>query len=344
MGYNRALVELNIRDHQVENANLPYINILRLLIYRLANLALLVIAVLPGTVLFAPIFIASKLISIQKSREALAASSVKIQAKDVVATWKLLVSLVLAPTVYIFYDIILGVLTYKNRLYGIVPTWAPIWLVLILGFGVFIGITYAALRFGETGMDIVKSLRPLFVALSPHHGDTIQKLQSRREHLAAEVTNLINELGPEMFPDFRTTRIIKEDELDVHDHVEEDGDVSSPPTPTTPTTPGFSFGQHYIPRNESLHDLSNIGLFASRPTTPYHARSRSRTNSGHGRSLLGFSPVSTQQTAEELSRKIRGEMRQRTARRKSLGADWDSDSTNGPDGTPEGLTMTKKTG
>lgn len=342
MGYNQALLQLQIRDHQVENANLPYVKILGLIIYRLFKLILLVIAVLPGTVLFSPVFVAGKLISIRKSKEALAASSVKIQAKDVVATWKLLVSLVLAPTLYVVYDIILGFLTYKNRLYGIVPLWAPIWVVLVLGFIAFIMITYAALRFGEVGMDIVKSLRPLFVALSPHHGHTIQKLRSRRAHLASEVTDLINELGPEMFPDFRQTRIIKEDELDFH-HMEENEDVSEPLTPTTPTTPGFSFGSSHIPRNESLHDLSNIGLFASRPTTPYHARSRSRTNSGHGRSFLGFSPVSTQQSAEELSRKIRGEMRQRTARRKSQsGADWDSDSTNGPDGSFDGLTMTKK--
>ena len=95
--YNKRLQMLNIRDHQVSYAKYPLWRVVFALIYRTSKLALLSIAVLPGTILFAPVFIAGKIISIRKSKEALAASSVKVRAKDVVATWKLLVSMALAP-------------------------------------------------------------------------------------------------------------------------------------------------------------------------------------------------------------------------------------------------------
>jgi len=343
MAYNKTLLQLNIRDHQVENATLPVIKVVGLIIYRLVKLALLSVAVIPGLVLFSPVFVAGKLISIQKSKEALAASSVKIQARDVMATWKLLVSLLLAPALYIFYDIVVGYLTYKHRFFGIIPQWAPLWLILILSFAVFGGLTYAALRFGEIGMDIAKSLRPLFTALAPHHGNTLQNLRTRRQQLAQEVTELINELGPEMFPDFQQKRIIP---------------ATGTPTlgqepeyysePNTPTSPGYNLSNSYLPRNESLHDLSTVGVFASRPTTPYHHRSRSRSGSfGGGPLLKGFSPLESKDNVDELSKKIRGEVRQRVTRRNSSG--WESDSSGSGlsmhmDGISHGgLSMTKDT-
>lgn len=342
MAYNRTLLQVNIRDHQVENANLPRIKVLALIIYRLGKLALLSVAVLPGLILFSPVFLAGKLISIRKSKEALAASTVKIRAHDVLATWKLLVSLVLAPVLYVFYDIILGIVTYNNRLFGLIPDQIPLWFVLILGFVLFGSITYAALRFGEIGMDIAKSLRPLFVALSPHHGNTVQRLRKRREQLAMEVTDVINVLGPEMFPDFEKKRIVPANlhEQAPAERIEgEDGQTSRPQTPSSPS---ISFGQSHLPRNESLHDLSTIGVFASRPTTPYHPRSRSRTNSvGAGLSFHGFSPLESKESVDELSRKVRAEMRQRTKRRKSEGGGWESDSSSSGSHL-DGLTMTKK--
>ena len=59
---------------------------------------------LPGIILFSPVFITSKKISVRKAKEALAASLVKIKAKDVISTWKILVALVLAPALYILFS------------------------------------------------------------------------------------------------------------------------------------------------------------------------------------------------------------------------------------------------
>lgn len=277
------------------------------------------IGTLPGLVLFAPIFIASKIISIRKSRAALAASTVKLQGRDVMATWKLLVSLGLAPLLYAIYTILLTWWTYRNRVQGYVPEWVPLWMIVIFGVIVFPSVTFAALRFGETGMDILKSLRPLVLSLNPTSANTLVKLRKDRETLSAQVTEVINTLGPEIYPDFDSKRIIA-------DPFKEQT-LSQPTSPRSPRTSG-SFempsdnaeaGSAPLPRNESLHNLSNVGLFASRP--PSRNRSQSGSNGGLAglTSMTKLSTVDSKEGQSELSRQLHESMTRRghTRRRKS---------------------------
>ncbi|TID15254.1 putative glycerol-3-phosphate o-acyltransferase protein [Venturia nashicola] len=356
--YNRSLLELNIRDHQVDYAKLPVIKVILTLFYRLGKILLLAVAVLPGLFLFAPVFIAGKLISIKKSKEALAASTVKIEARDVMATWKLLVSLALAPTLYTVYTMLLTWWIHRNRMQGYAPDWIPLWLVVVAGYTVFPFITYGALRFGETGMDIVKSLRPLFVALSPWHGSMLFKLRERRAALAARVTDVINTLGPEMFPDFDSARIVADPfqspttpgSLRKNSRQDSYNSIGSvPTTPTSPThisftspTPGdqatfaAANGKHQISRNESFNNFSHIGLFASRPSTPHHARSRSRTNSS-AFPVTAFSSLDGKDSLEEVSKRIRGAMKERGQRRRSE-TEMARMHRDGFDGTESGYT------
>jgi glycerol-3-phosphate O-acyltransferase/dihydroxyacetone phosphate acyltransferase len=363
LDYNKQLLELQIRDHQVEYARLPRLKVLWLLGQRIFQLALLALGVLPGLILFSPVFVAGKLISIRKSKEALAASTVKIHATDVMATWKLLVSLALAPAVYLFYAVVLLTLTYQNRAFGLVPPWVPLWLVVAGGLAFFPLITYAALRFGEVGMDIVKSLPPLFAALSPWHGRILTRLRRRRARLVDEVTSLINELGPELYPDFEKVRIIPENgetyfdmkrlrrdsDETVTGRARQDSAGSEPASPATP----YGYGPGRLPRNESFQDLANIGFFASRPATPHHhPRARSRNNSvpglvGLAGGSMGFSPLESQDSMEEISKRIRGAMRERSAKRRNTtggageaGSAWEESEPPTPD--EEGVSMAKK--
>ena len=331
LDYNKELRYLNIRDHQVEYAKMSIPTVIVTLFYRLAKLSVLSIGVLPGLVLFGPVFVASKIISISKSKEALAASTVKLQGRDVMATWKLLVALVFAPILYNFYTISLAYWTHRNRVQGLMPDWVPLWTVFIFGYIFFPVITFAALRFGEVGMDIAKSLRPLVVALNPASSNTIYKLRERRNQLSAEVTDLINTLGPEMFPDFDSARIIA-------DPFRSDGTVmpGSPPRPSsrrsnkeTIDTPPRTHGRTSstadasigggssingdLPRNESFGNLGNIALFATRP--PSRSRSRSSSSGGlmgsTGFPLKSFSTLDSKGSFDEVSSKIRGAMRER---------------------------------
>ena len=336
LAYNKQLWLLGVRDHQVEYAKFSIHKVVFTLIYRLGKLAVMAIGTLPGTMLFAPIFIAGKIISIKKSREALAASTVKLQGRDVIATWKLLVALALAPILNGYYTALLTWWTYYNRVQGYIPEWVPLWTVVAFGVIFFPSITFAALRFGESGMDIVKSLRPLVLSLNPSSANTLVKLREKRETLSAEVTDVINTLGPEVFPDFDANRIIADPfregmrpgqkspprptRADSHDA--SDGFPPSSPTQSKTADASIRGGSSVdgsLPRNESFGNLGSIGLFATRP--PSRSRSRSSSAGGlggsAGSSLKAFSSLDTTASLDEVSKKIRGAMRERGQERSS---------------------------
>jgi glycerol-3-phosphate O-acyltransferase/dihydroxyacetone phosphate acyltransferase len=68
-------------------------------------------------------------------------------------------------------------------------------------------LTFAALQLGEIGMDILKSLRPLLLCLSPFSAGTLTKLRERRSILSRQVTELVNTLGPDLFPDCEAAKL-----------------------------------------------------------------------------------------------------------------------------------------
>ncbi|CAK7200009.1 Glycerol-3-phosphate/dihydroxyacetone phosphate acyltransferase [Sporothrix eucalyptigena] len=332
--YNRQLRYLNIRDHQVNYARMPWWKVVALFIFRLGQLFVLSIAVLPGLLLFSPIFVATKLYSRRKAAEALAGSSVKIQGRDVMATWKLLVSMALAPLLYNFYCVLFVIKFGSDRLWGYVPAWAaeaPWWSVFLTGWIVFPAITFAALRFGEVGMDIVKSLRPLILCMNPSSSYNIQRLRERRAGLQKQVTDLINTLGPEMFPDFDQKRLVKmplaasgsSDDLPHTSSSAVSLSPQGPPSPTV-TTPGphvsyppttktgrkrtdsenssgSAAGGHQPSGSGTLYgraiphneSFSNIGQIGIFATRPSsRSRSRSRSSSSGGAFGSGGFPVS----------------------------------------------------
>ncbi|BGP13962.1 hypothetical protein JCM10213_005545 [Rhodosporidiobolus nylandii] len=201
--YNTLLSYLGLKDHQVERVGRPRWRSFALLMYRLGLLTAWGMVALPGVVLNAPIFIAAKVISRKKAKEALAASSVKIAGRDVLATWKVLVALAGAPSLYTVYAINAAVLAHKLGLPFQYKLWAPI--ATFAGLP-FIGV--AALKFGEVGMDVYKSLRPLFLSLIPGKAPQLLKLRAQREELATELNDLVDELAPTVFEDFDKNRII----------------------------------------------------------------------------------------------------------------------------------------
>ncbi|KAJ5815053.1 hypothetical protein N7474_006830 [Penicillium riverlandense] len=336
--YNKQLRILGIRDHQVAYAKFSIIHVIAKLIYRLGQLALLTIGTLPGLLLFTPVFIATKYLSIKKSKEALAASTVKLQGRDVMATWKLLIALAFAPAVYASYTAAFTYWTYHNRIRGLIPEWVPLWLVVLIGMVLFPTITFAALRIGEVGMDIIKSLRPLILCLNPSSANTLVKLRARRVALTQLVTEAINTMGPELFPDFDAARIVsdpfskvnREDSEISAIHARGDYDVND-------TAPFRS--QEPLPRNESFYNLANIGFFSTRPPS----RDRSRSSSagprpGSRHQLKPLSPLTPKDTPkdpfDDVNSRIRDAMRERgQRRRRSEDGSWDMASS-GP-GTPE---------
>lgn len=199
--YNRQLQLLGLHDSQVDYVRFSVLRVLTSLVYRVGKLCILAIGTLPGLMLFSPIFIAARYYSHKMTREALAGSNVKIQGTDVMATWKILVAGGLAPLLYTYYATMLGFWTHYNRVNGIIPKSTSLWTVILAAYIIFPILTFAALQLGEIGMDILKSLRPLFLCLSPFSLGTLNKLRERKAILSRQVTDLINTLGPDLFPD-----------------------------------------------------------------------------------------------------------------------------------------------
>ncbi|ORY98031.1 hypothetical protein BCR43DRAFT_438369 [Syncephalastrum racemosum] len=187
--YNQLLKYHGLRDHQVPDINLREWRTFFLLVYRFCILVIWTLLAFPGT---------------RKAREALANSSVKISGRDVLATWKLLVGLVLIPTLY-------GVYTLIALAYSLKQDWSwqqkfglPLAVWCLLPF-----VSYASLRFGENGLDVYKSLRPLYLALVDP--DSTENLKKNREKLSEDITNLINEYGPRTFDDFDPNNVFRHD-------------------------------------------------------------------------------------------------------------------------------------
>ncbi|KAI4803539.1 hypothetical protein E4T44_10115 [Aureobasidium sp. EXF-8845] len=215
--YNRHLRALGIKDHQVEWGDAsarPWWWCMATLLYRLGELLLLALGTLPGILMFWPVFVTSKMISIKKQKKALAGSVVKLQGHDVMATWKILVAMALAPALYIYYTALVSFWLYYNRVGGqytyslpwylrantYIPDVIPLWQFSIFFFALMVSVSLAALRIGEIGMDILKSLPPLFVALNPASSASLTKLRAHRNALAKQVRETTDAIGPDVFP------------------------------------------------------------------------------------------------------------------------------------------------
>lgn len=151
LAYNQLVKYHGLRDHQVPRMELHGPRILALLCYRILLLTIWGLLAFPGAILNLPIVIVAKVISANKARAALRGSTVKIAGRDVLATWKILIGLVLLPTVYGFYTFLLFLallhtdLSLKWKFLSPAAAWT------LLPF-----MSYASLRFGEIGIDVYK--------------------------------------------------------------------------------------------------------------------------------------------------------------------------------------------
>ncbi|KEY66827.1 hypothetical protein S7711_05183 [Stachybotrys chartarum IBT 7711] len=328
--YNSQLRYLNLKDHQIQYAKMSLIKVVFLSIYRSIKLMFLFICTIPGLLLFAPVFVATKIISRQKAKTALEGSTVKIRGRDVMATWKILVAVGFAPTLYHFYSTLLVLKVWHDRFWGYAPEWLPLWVAYFAVWPLMIAVTFASLRFGEVGMDIFKSLRPLMLCLLPSSSYNIQKLRLRRAELSAQVTDLINTLGPEMFPDFDKTRLVPDpfrleggasQQHFSKGHRRQDSDQSSTgygyeaETPPALSRRSTTQSSRALPRNDSFSNIGKVGIFSTRPSSRSRSRSRSSSSGGgfgsSGFPISGFTTLDSTEGFNEASRKIREAMKNR---------------------------------
>jgi len=184
---------------------------LGLLVYRFGLVSVWASLSLPGVVLNAPVFLLAKLISMKKQRgksnvrvveviltatpEALASSTVKIAARDVVGTWKVLISLVVVPFLYSAYAAIATLIVIRAGAPLKWRIWTPFLVLSVLPI-----MSYGALKFGEAGMDVLKcafilsnDIRTEFLPqISPAtnavaHARPVEATGSCQEHARADI-------------------------------------------------------------------------------------------------------------------------------------------------------------
>lgn len=204
MTYNAHLRHYNLPDHLVETARINFVKNFSLLVFRSIRLLVSVVLALPGIIMFSPVFIIAKKISRKKAVEALAASTVKIKANDVIATWKILIGMGFAPLLYVFWSVLI---TYNLR-----ERYANKVLTFCISYISCCAVTYSALIIGDIGMDIFKSLRPLYYSITSPQG--LKNLKKERTILEEKITEVVNTFGPELFPDFDAASLRDEYEAD----------------------------------------------------------------------------------------------------------------------------------
>ncbi|RDW73544.1 hypothetical protein BP6252_07451 [Coleophoma cylindrospora] len=204
--YRASLRKFQLTDRQLlattsNHTHFPLVFLLPKLLYRLLKLVILSILTLPGLLLFSPVFLLTSYISRRKTAQALAESSVKVRGFDVMATWKILISGGLAPLFYTFYAVVAVALNTHNHAYGFLPAGTQTWAIVLSTYAILPSITYAALIFGEQGMDLLKSLYPLVLSVSPRSASMLKELRVERQRLVLQVQETVNRFGADLFPD-----------------------------------------------------------------------------------------------------------------------------------------------
>ncbi|KAJ3225701.1 hypothetical protein HDU78_010576 [Chytriomyces hyalinus] len=206
--YNGLLKSYGIEDHQVMRTSFGKRVAARKFILRVVEAFFLFVFAAPGALLHAPIALIAKKISNQKAAKALRESSVKIEGRDVMATWKVLVSLVVAPLLYTVYSLVF----FTYLLISSTFTLRQCIISTIIFSAVTVVFGVAAMRASEIGFDVIKSLRPLYLSV---FADT-EVLRLMRADLAQRINHTITEIGPRLYnskEEFEASRIIRPEDL-----------------------------------------------------------------------------------------------------------------------------------
>ena len=186
--YNERLKAVGLRDYQVAYVldELSRPRALRLLVLRVALLLLYVILLLPAA-LFLPILVCTRSISALKAAQALKGSSVKLEGRDVLATWKLMVSILLFPLLYVFYTVAIG--EYASE--RLPPPWGLESALLFFFAFPFLG--FGAMKSGENTVRVARSLVPLLMTVV--RPESVHTFVEQRAALRLAMQGLVDEHG-----------------------------------------------------------------------------------------------------------------------------------------------------
>eukprot|EP00736_Rhodelphis_marinus_P008280 Rmarinus@m.27315 len=219
--YVDQLQRLNLKDYQVG----PEIDVgwaSLVLFERIVYLLLLIPPALPGAIIASPVALVSQYLAEKERVKALSSSTVKVDAKDVVASYRLIVGVAISPIVFVIYSIV----TY----FAVVYSTRPDRIVILLGMEDYLWLTELAFFFlimfvltpilvvasvvcTEEAVAVFRSLNPLFMSLVPSLREERNKLYRNRQSLAQDVRKAIHEAGTKMGEGWLTQRVISQEAI-----------------------------------------------------------------------------------------------------------------------------------
>ncbi len=192
--YQKELDDLGIRDFQVPGLISSKTDsdgdvVLRemKLPFRIAELLLLFsVSLIPGLLLNVPVGLIAHQWALWRRKKALAKSKVKVKGMDVMLTEKVLLCIVLVPTLWVSYGLALYFFTNID-----LPTLS----FFIYSFPLF---SYMGIVTTEAGMVDLKHIRPILKRLFPSAKRRMMKLPEERKRLQKDLREFIKNIGPSL--------------------------------------------------------------------------------------------------------------------------------------------------
>lgn len=181
MDYMETLKRLGIRDHQVMQIQWWGLDHL---VGRLFYVTLMLgLGIIPQLLFNLPVGIVARAFAASEQKKALKGSSVKLAARDVLMSYKIIYCLMLVPALYIVY---IGVLLWFRG-------WRRSTLLLTLAMPVF---SFFGVKASEQGIRAYADIVPLIRRLSPASRQEQDKLPGRRASLQKKVRSATKSAGP----------------------------------------------------------------------------------------------------------------------------------------------------
>ncbi|KAF4718780.1 hypothetical protein FOZ63_030959 [Perkinsus olseni] len=202
--YNQELRTNHIRDRDVQNIQPQSIGLFQEAMWYIKHVAIVLLSMfiaVPSLMLFAPVAMICQNLSLKEKSRALAASSVKYKAFDVVASYKIMVAIVIVP----IYNLLLSIILVK-----MVPFFSFISLPFV--YFVFTPIVqYLAVIASDAFVGNIKRIARRVRIYKKGR----RTLREQRNRLVRKLRIAVNEYGPKVLgPDFEEKRILKNEDVE----------------------------------------------------------------------------------------------------------------------------------
>lgn len=221
--YQDQLDHWGLKDYQLLSNQLDQ-SFPKLLYTFLHGLVIISLASIPSLLLNFPVGVAAHYWAEKEAKKDLKASRVKLAARDVLLSKKIVFSLMAVPTLWIVYGLLMALFT----------TWEMrTIIVIIICCPVF---SYLGVMAVEASMVDLKDLRPAFLRLLPEYQQRGPELHALRQQLQKEVRAMVKKYGPQLGPIFEDRSFQWEQAMKRRELSQDSPNAQSEPAPAVLAT------------------------------------------------------------------------------------------------------------